>query len=239
MACGIRATNGVESVLQPFSIDMAEPPIAYLAPPVEAQFTAGLENRFQVRATNNLTPIDNWRFSAPDAAPWLRLEPSSFEAGTATLVGTPPAGTSGRFTFGLTPVAVGTLPVSQTFTLEVRSGPVFSSPNTSTFTVGTGATSRLPPTSARSASSARCRAASPSAAGPRAHQRDAGRGLRRAVSGDADQQRRRSRERDAGAARESPRGSDDQERQLGDVRRRHTRLLCRDDHGLPRCRWRR
>jgi hypothetical protein len=135
--CGIRATNGVESVLQPFFIKIAEPPRAYLAPPVEAQFTAGLENRFQVRTTNNVTPIDYWQFSSPDAAPWLRLEPSSFEAGTATLVGTPPAGTSGRFTFGLTPVAAGTLPVSQTFTLEVRSGPVFSSPNTTTFTVGT------------------------------------------------------------------------------------------------------
>jgi hypothetical protein len=136
VACGIQATNGTESVMQPIFVDIDEPPIAYLAPPVEAQFTAGLENRFQVRATNNLTPIHSWRFSAPEAAPWLRLEPSSFEAGTATLVGTPPAGTSGRFTFGLTAVAVGTLPADQTFTLEVRSGPAFSSPNTTTFTVG-------------------------------------------------------------------------------------------------------
>ena len=135
--CGIRATNGVESVLQEFRVSMNEPPTAYLAAPVEAQFTAGLENRFKVRATNNLTPIQYWRFSTPDDAPWLRLEPSSFEAGTATLVGTPPAGTSGRFTFGLSPVAVGTLGLNQTFTLDVRSGPVFSSPNTTTFTVGT------------------------------------------------------------------------------------------------------
>jgi hypothetical protein len=66
--------------------------------------------------------------------PWLHLVDN--KDGTATLSGTPPVGTTGSFTFSLGPYAVGSFQIFEPFTVEVVSGPVFTNPNSATFTVG-------------------------------------------------------------------------------------------------------
>jgi hypothetical protein len=80
----------------------------------------------------------SWQFGQ-NTATWATLQNNN--NGTATLMGTPPVGTSGAFAVAMTPVALGTgggiNDHPAFYTINVVDSPVFSSANTATFTVGT------------------------------------------------------------------------------------------------------
>jgi hypothetical protein len=83
-------------------------------------------------STNAITPV-SW--SIASAAPsWLMLQDNG--NGTATLSGTPPPGTTGTFNTEFLPFAANSIGLDQLFPITVLNTPVFTSPNTATFTVG-------------------------------------------------------------------------------------------------------
>ena len=77
----------------------------------------------------------SWNYQADPNAPWLTLTDN--KDGTATLSGTPPAGTSGSFSPSLNPYALGSgLPDLGPYPVSVSNAPTIVSPNVASFTVG-------------------------------------------------------------------------------------------------------
>ena len=69
--------------------------------------------------------------------------------GTATLAGTPAAGTSGTYTLTITANNGVTPDATQTFTLTVNAAPAITSAASTTFTEGTAGSSRSRPPARR------------------------------------------------------------------------------------------
>lgn len=134
--CGIIATNGENTVEQAFSIQFNEAPVATVVSPLSTTFYTGVQNQVVIASAGAVTPV-SWLFGQGTAT-WATLQNNG--NGTATLMGTPPVGTSGAFAVGMTPVALGTGGLDNNnvfYTINVLDSPVFSSANTATFTVGT------------------------------------------------------------------------------------------------------
>lgn len=132
--CEIVASNSQGSFAQRISLAMAPAPAAKLAEPTSAVFQAGVPNTLFLTSYGAITPV-SW-FIIPDpSAPWLTLHDN--HDGTATLSGTPPPQATGAFSPFLGPGAVGTIALLPKFPLTVTNGPIFTSPNSATFTVGT------------------------------------------------------------------------------------------------------
>lgn len=133
--CGIQATNSQGTIVQNFSLNFLQPaPVATLIPPAAANFYAGTTNVQLLQSTGAITPV-SWGYVPDPNAPWLNLKDNG--DGTASLTGNPPPGTSGTFNPKIAPAAAGTFTVLNPFPVTVQNTPVFTSPNTATFTVGT------------------------------------------------------------------------------------------------------
>jgi hypothetical protein len=134
--CGVVASNSQGTVIQGFIINLAPAPPASLGPLTEATFVAGADNSVVVTSTGAKTRV-GWRVMSKPS--WT--EYSDNENGTLSLSGMPPAGTSGTFSVLLTPVAEGSTQLGNpgppsTYLLRVVNTPLFLSPNTARFTVG-------------------------------------------------------------------------------------------------------
>jgi large repetitive protein len=148
--CGIIATiynpdNTIkQQVEQQFDINVAQPPGATIATP-GVTFTAGAQNQVLLSATGATTPV-SWCFgngiqgqyplpcaSNPPLS-WLTLQDHG--DGTAMLSGTPPVGTNGPVTVNIVSSAAYTLAGSQPYTITVTDRPLFTTPNSATFTAG-------------------------------------------------------------------------------------------------------
>lgn len=139
--CGIIATNSQGTVEAPFAINASGAPVASVLPPASATFYAGVPNSIVLSSTGASTPVTTWGFTSNQAAPWLGLQTNDSNNGTATLSGTPPIGTSGSFTVGVTPFAQFSatdvsLLISTPFTVNVVNAPLFTSSNSAAFYVG-------------------------------------------------------------------------------------------------------
>ena len=142
--CGIIATNSQGTVEQAFTMNMASAPTAFIpgcstALPTcspGATFTAGVPNQVLLTTTDAITPVswnDNTSYPPPPA--WLNLKDNG--NGTAVLSGTPPLGTTGAFTIVILAQALGSIGEGVNYPVTVVNRPLFTSPNTATFTVGT------------------------------------------------------------------------------------------------------
>jgi hypothetical protein len=132
---GFVATNSQGSVTQNFTLNMAGSPVAVLGPPSIANFIAGVYNAVMLTSYGAATPV-SWVFDADPNAPWLTLVDNG--NGTAVLSGKPPTSVNGTFQPFLAPNALGSgVPFVSQFPVTVTNTPVFTSPSTATFTVGT------------------------------------------------------------------------------------------------------
>ncbi len=131
---GISATNSQGTATQSLAIAAGSPPLANLVPPTSATFSAGVPNQHLLYSNGAITSV-SWSLIPDPNASWLKLKDNG--DGTALLTGTPPAGTSGTFNPKIGPVASGSFTVINSFPVTVSNVPVFTSPNTATFTVGT------------------------------------------------------------------------------------------------------
>jgi Putative Ig domain len=134
-SCGVVATNSQGTIIQGFGINLVPAPAATLGLPAQATFIAGASNLVKVPSIGASTHV-SWNVKS--APPWLVLIDNGDS--TATLLGNPPAGTSGTFTAEIAPIAAGSAasvsPVFTPFLVTVVNQPLFLSPNTATFTVG-------------------------------------------------------------------------------------------------------
>ncbi len=118
-----KATNGVGSVTQPFTLTVSEGPVITSAN--NTTFVAGTAGTFTVTATGTPAPT----FSETGALP----TGITFNAGTQKLSGTPAAGTGGTYSIVFHAAnGIGT-DATQTFTLTVNEAPVITSNATTTF----------------------------------------------------------------------------------------------------------
>jgi hypothetical protein len=130
---GISATNSQGTATQFLAITAGSPPLANLVPPTGATFSAGVPNQHLLYSNGAITSV-SWTLIPDPNAAWLKLKDNG--DGTALLTGTPPAGTSGTFNPKIGPVAFGTFTIINPFPVTVTNVPVFTSPNTATFTAG-------------------------------------------------------------------------------------------------------
>ena len=144
--CGIQATNSQGKVVQPFSLDFRNPaPYATLIPPAAANFYTGTPNVQLLASAGAITPV-SWQLfpggnNIPPPPSWVTLDDNG--NGTAFLNGTPPVGTTGAITFDVETKAAGAFGYLNEFTINVIDKPVFLSPNTTAFTVGTSDSFRI------------------------------------------------------------------------------------------------
>ena len=133
--CNITASSSQQgTVSQLVAIQIPPAPSPSLSQPTSGTFIAGAPNSVVLTSTGATTPI-SWSFSA-SVPSWLNLHDNG--NGTATLFGTPPVGTSGPFSIPLELAAAYTQILTLTdFPVTVENIPVFLSPNTTSFTVGT------------------------------------------------------------------------------------------------------
>jgi hypothetical protein len=137
--CGVVASSSQGTVVQGFGVSMAPAPAASIGPPSEATFITNAPNSIVLTSVGAQTPVSWSLGSAPS---WLSLTDNG--NGTATLFGTPPAGTLGTFTAEIAPTALGSLsisppnsqPVFTSYPVTVVNQPTLLSPSTATFTVG-------------------------------------------------------------------------------------------------------
>ena len=133
---GISATNSQGTVTQFLVVTAAPAPQANLLPPTSATFIAGISNELLLASSGAITPVSWTLIQDPNApAPWLTLKDNG--DGTALLSGNPPVGTSGTFNPKIGPAAAGTFTLINPFPVTVENIPLFTSPNTVSFTVGT------------------------------------------------------------------------------------------------------
>ena len=130
----ITASNGVgTAATQTFTLTVNQAPAITSAN--SSTFTAGSAGTFTVTTTGSPTSALSESGSLPS--------PVTFKDngnGTATIAGTPAAGTAGTYPITITANnGVGT-PATQTFTLTVDQAPAITSANSTTFTVGSADT---------------------------------------------------------------------------------------------------
>jgi hypothetical protein len=137
--CGLVATNSQGTDHQALKISLASAPVAGIPGcPVGgtcspgATFTAGVPNEVLLPSAGAATPV-SWGFvSSPPPPSWVTLIDNG--NGSAILRGTPPSGTSDTFLLYIVPRAVGTIAIAANYPLTVVNRPVFTTPNTATFT---------------------------------------------------------------------------------------------------------
>ncbi len=142
-AGSITATGPQGSVSLPFTVFVNPPPNPTLTLS-SAIFIAGIPNSIELKTAGATTPVaiqfDNYGFRVTVVPSWLTLHDNG--DGTALLSGTPPPGTSGPVFLQVCPEAVygGSRPTLFTcgpdFQINVNGQPLFTSPNSATFTVG-------------------------------------------------------------------------------------------------------
>jgi hypothetical protein len=127
----ITAANGILSnATQSFTLTVNQPPAITSA--ASAAFTTGTAGSFSVTTTGFPTPALSASGSRPSGVTF-----TDNGDGTATLAGTPAAGTDGSYPLTFT-AANGILPnATQSFTLTVHQGPAITSAASTTFTTGT------------------------------------------------------------------------------------------------------
>ncbi|MBV8069267.1 MAG: hypothetical protein JO270_05140 [Acidobacteriaceae bacterium] len=130
---GISAINSQGTATQFLAITAGSPPLANLVPPTSATFSAGVPNVVRLKSYGAITPV-SWTLIPDPNASWLNLKDNG--DGTALLSGIPPRGTAGTFNPKIGPVAAGSFTVINPFPVTVVNRPVFTSPNSATFTVG-------------------------------------------------------------------------------------------------------
>jgi hypothetical protein len=140
--CGITASSTQGTVTQAFAINLAAAPAASLGPPTYATFIAGVPSSVTLSSIGASTPV-SWSFPFDYAPPsWLSLTDNG--NGTATLRGTPPLDTTTTLQVQVCPFALGSsftvCGFPAIFPLTVLNIPVFRSPTTTSFTVGTQGT---------------------------------------------------------------------------------------------------
>ena len=128
---GITATSAQGTVTQPFTVGFPYPPPPQLVLST-ATFIAGIQNSFKVTTVGAIAPVAIGFGS--NGLSWLSFHDNG--DGTGILSGTPPIEASGTYTIYVTPYLKGTVGLGQPFTLNVTNQPLFTSPNTATFTVG-------------------------------------------------------------------------------------------------------
>src|SRR5207248_2636983 len=126
----ITAGNGVGGdATQTFTLTVVQAPQApTIASGDHATFTVGTAGSFTVRTTGAPTPA----ITAGGALP-AGVTFTDNGNGTATLAGTPGAGTGGTYSFTITAANGVGSPATQTFTLTVNQAPAITSPGTATF----------------------------------------------------------------------------------------------------------
>lgn len=141
------ASNGTPTpATQAFTLTVEEVPAITSA--AAASFSIGAPGTFTVTSTGFPVPSLMHTGTLPDGVTF-----TSHTDGTATLAGTPAAGTGGDYPLAFTAAnGVGTA-ATQAFVLTVDSSPVFTSPDATTFTVGTAGdfpitTAAVPPVTA-------------------------------------------------------------------------------------------
>lgn len=129
----IRASNGLTSDSQIFTVQVASPPLARHVGPFFYSVATGVESVINLPFGEAVTPV-TWTREG-NTPSWIRLT-NGFD-GVARLVVNPPAGTTGSFPVTLGVSALGTnQAINQTYTINVVNTPVFTSPNRISFTVG-------------------------------------------------------------------------------------------------------
>ena len=124
------ATNGVGSpTVQNFTLTVNQAPAITSA--TGTTFTVGVAGTFTVTTTGFPTPVDHARGALPAGVTF-----TDNGNGTATLAGTPAAGTGGTYPLTLTATNGVGSPASQSFTLTVNQAPAITSADNTTFTVG-------------------------------------------------------------------------------------------------------
>jgi autotransporter-associated beta strand protein len=124
------AANGIGSnATQTFTLTVGQPPA--FTSPSSTTFTVGTLGSFTLTASG--FPAPTFSEAAGDMLPGG----VTFNAASATLSGTPAAGTGGTYTLHFTAANGVGSNATQTFTLTVNQAPAFTSANNTTFTVGT------------------------------------------------------------------------------------------------------
>ncbi len=132
----ITAHNATEpDATQSFTLTVNEAPSISSAD--ATTFTAGTAGTFTI-ATGHMFPVPT--LSDGDAALPTGISFTDNGDGTATLAGTPVAGSGGSYTFTVTAANGITPDATQSFTLTVNEAPSITSANSATFTVGSSGT---------------------------------------------------------------------------------------------------
>jgi hypothetical protein len=137
--CAIVASSSQGTVRQPFTVNVSPAPTAsLLCSPCSATFYSGAPNQVVLFSTGASTPV-TWSLSPflPTPPSWLNLTDNG--DGTATLSGTPPAGTTGTFSAQINPTAQysPTIISLANYTINVADTPVFLNPNVSNVNAAT------------------------------------------------------------------------------------------------------
>ncbi len=127
-AISLKATNAAGSVTQAFTLIVTQAPAVTSAN--SATWTTGVAGTFSVTSTGYPTGTITETGALPTGVSFV-----DNGNGTATLSGTPAAGTGGTYVITIT-VSNTVSSVSQTFTLTINDAPVITSANATTFTVG-------------------------------------------------------------------------------------------------------
>ena len=126
----ITATNGVSpDATQPFTLTVNQAPA--ITSSAGTTFTAGQAGTFTVKATGAPTPGLSEKGPLPS-----RVTFKDNGDGSATLAGTPAAGTGGRYPFTITATNGVSPAATQPFTLTVNQAPAITSSRADTLTVG-------------------------------------------------------------------------------------------------------
>jgi len=129
----MKATNSVSSATQSFTLTIGQAPAITSA--TSTTFTVGTAGSFTVTTTGFPTPSLSETGALPTGVTFV-----DNKNGTATLSGTPAAGTGKTYSLSITANnGIGTNAM-QTFTLTVDQAPAITSANSTTFTVGTAGT---------------------------------------------------------------------------------------------------
>ena len=130
----ITATNGVSpAATQAFTLTVNQAPA--ITSPAGVTFTAGQAGTFTVKSTG----VPNSTLSETGALPSGVTFKDNGD-GTATLAGTPAAGTAGPYPFTITATNGVSPAATQAFTLTVNQAPAITSPAGTTFTAGQAGT---------------------------------------------------------------------------------------------------
>jgi hypothetical protein len=125
----LTATNGGAPVTQHFTLSVQE--TATITSASAVTFTVGTAGTFLVNATGTPTPVLTETGALPGGLQFV-----DNGNGTATLSGTPAAGTGGSRTLTLTATNGVGSPGTQSFTLNINDAGRFTSANSTTFTIG-------------------------------------------------------------------------------------------------------